>query len=219
MEDEDIRPPSDDGLDYDELENYNEDDIPDSRPLTEDEEIAEKYGFVLDSLLFPPHVKDQLMATQSKEKKLMIIGMHKNLLHNKKGIVWGEQHIATLNLIRNTKKPDIQDLIRLRTALATGNKDFLTGFLAADGIYVLMKCIDERIAKLPMTDLDASILFEVINCCKCTMNNDTGMEALLITPGAIEHMAKSLFFEWKPLALTVTSFFFIPSSLTPGHRS
>lgn len=99
------------------------------------------------------------------------------------GIVWGDQQNSLLNLIKNSKRPDIQVLITLRSSLATGNKDFLTGFLEANGIYVLMKCVDERIAKLPMTDLDASILYEVIFCCKCTMNNDTGMEALLVTPG------------------------------------
>ena len=30
------------------------------------------------------------------------------------------------------------------------------------------------------------------------------MEALLVTPGAIEHIAKALFFEWKPIALCVS---------------
>lgn len=44
-----------------------------------------RYGFVLDSLLFPPHVKEQLMQSQTKEKKMMIINMHKHLLQNKKG--------------------------------------------------------------------------------------------------------------------------------------
>ena len=122
------------------------------------------------------------------------------------GIVWGDQQNSLLNLIKNSKRPSIQDLITLRSLLATGNKDFLTGFLEADGIYVLMKCIDERIAKSPMTDLDASILYEVIFCCKCTMNNDIGMEGLLATPGAIEHIAKSLLFEWKPIALAVSRF-------------
>lgn len=172
-------------------------------PMDEEDEIDEQYGFVLDSLLFPPHVKEQLMGSQTQEKKLMIIEMHKHLLANKKGGLWGDQQNSLLNLIRNSKRPDIQVLITLRSSLATANKNFLTGFLEADGIYVLMKCIDERIAKLPMTDLDASILYEIIGCCKCIMNNDTGMEAILVTPGAIEHIAKSLFFEWKPIALLV----------------
>lgn len=172
-------------------------------PMDEEDEIDEQYGFVLDSLLFPPHVKEQLMATQTQEKKLMIIDMHRHLLANKKGNLWGDQQNSLLNLIRNSKRPDIQVLITLRSSLATANKDFLTGFLEADGIYVLMKCIDERIAKLPMTDLDAAILYEIIGCCKCIMNNNTGMEAILVTPGAIEHIAKSLFFEWKPIALLV----------------
>ena len=61
-----------------------------------------------------------------------------------------------------------------RSSLSTCNKAFLTGFLEENGIYILMKCIDERIVKLPMTDLDASILYEILCCCKSIMNNDTG---------------------------------------------
>lgn len=192
---------------------YRSDDDDDEPPppppdQDEDDEIAEKYNLILDSLLFPPHVKEHLINTQSKEKKLQIIDMHKKTLEEKKGLSWGDQQNSLLNLINNSRIPNIQDLISLRSSLAMGNKEFLTGFLEADGIYVLMKCIDDRIARLPMTDLDASILFEIINCCKCIMNNDTGMEALLVTPGAIEHIAKSLFFEWKPIALNVRMNFF-----------
>ena len=61
-----------------------------------------------------------------------------------------------------------------RSSLSTCNKSFLTGFLEENGIYILMKCIDERIVKLPMTDLDASILYAILCFCKSIMNNDTG---------------------------------------------
>ena len=121
---------------HDEDGEYMDDEEP-PPPMSEDDEIDEQYGFVLNSLLFPPHVKEQLMETQTKEKKLMIIDMHKHLLANKKANLWGEQQNSLLNLIRNSKRPDIQVLVTLRSSLASANKDFLTGFLEADGIYIL----------------------------------------------------------------------------------
>jgi hypothetical protein len=36
-----------------------------------------------------------------------------------------------------------------------------------------------------------------------TMNNEVGMEGFIHTAGAIENIAESLLFEWKPVALLV----------------
>lgn len=40
-----------------------------------------------------------------------------------------------------------------------------------------------------------SILFEIMTCCKCTMNNSLGMEGFLAVEGAIEAVAQSLRFD------------------------
>jgi hypothetical protein len=45
----------------------------------------------------------------------------------------------------------------------------------------MLKCIDERMARMPMSELDQALLFELLNCCKMTMNNDIGMSGFLNT--------------------------------------
>ena len=94
---------------------YDDEESEEPPPMDEDEIIEDQYELVLDSLLFPTHVKEQLINTQTKEKKLMIIEMHKHLLiNNKQNIQWGDQQNSLLNLIKNSKRPDIQVLITLR---------------------------------------------------------------------------------------------------------
>ena len=140
-------------------------------------QILEIYSIVLDNLLFPPHVKEQLLATQTKEKKWQTIQMQKHILKDSmlsRSQSWGEQHISLLSLIRRSRVPDIQLLIRLRSMLSTATLDILTGFLSSGGVELLMKCIDDRMSRVPMTDLDAALLYETTSCCKMVMNNSIG---------------------------------------------
>lgn len=47
------------------------------------EEIEDTYAKVLDNLLFPSHLRDQLIATQTLEKKYQMIQMHKDTVKDK----------------------------------------------------------------------------------------------------------------------------------------
>lgn len=169
-----------------------------------DEQVLEMYKIVLESLLFPPHVQENLIMTQTKEKKWQTIQMQKHVLKTaKKTGEFGDQERLQLKNLMKVRLPDIQEIIKLRSSLATANRMFLQGFLDHDGIQVLMKLIKDRIVHQPMTHLDAALVFEYMSCCKILMNNDLGMEGFIFTPGAIEIIAKSLMFEWKPIALIV----------------
>jgi hypothetical protein len=50
----------------------------------DEEEILQLYKQVLDSLLFPAHVQENLIATQSKEKKWQTIQMQSHVLKDSK---------------------------------------------------------------------------------------------------------------------------------------
>ena len=47
------------------------------------EELDRIYSSVLDQLLFPPHVKEQLLASQPPEKKWQQVLLHKTTTENK----------------------------------------------------------------------------------------------------------------------------------------
>ena len=79
----------------------------------------------------------------------------------------------------------------------------MNNFFDAGGASVLVKCIDDRIARVPMTNLDAALLYEIMACIKTIMNNAVGMEGMIEHSNAIERIAETLRFEWKPLALQV----------------
>ncbi len=140
-----------------------------------DEEILGLYNQVLDSLLIPPYVKEQMIATQTKEKKIQTIQMHKDTLKDSKVLTqFGDQQRTFLTIIKSSKNPDINVIIKLRVFLSTANREILVAFIEANGILVLMKSIDNRLSKLPMTELDAALLFEMLSCYKCVLNNATG---------------------------------------------
>lgn len=141
-------------------------------------QIADIYCIVLDHLLFPPDVKSQLIATQTMEKKWQTIQMQKHILKDtmlSRSQSWGEAQISLLVLIEKAKVPDIQHFIRLRSMLSTANLDILTGFLSAGGVELLLKCIDHRLVRVPMSDFDTALLYETMCCCKMVMNNGTGI--------------------------------------------
>ncbi len=79
----------------------------------------------------------------------------------------------------------------------------MNSFFDAGGASVLVKCIDDRIARVPMTNLDAALLYEIMACIKTIMNNAVGMEGIIEHSNAIERIAETLRFEWKPLAMQV----------------
>ena len=96
--------------------------------------VNAKYSTVLDYLLTPPQVKEQLMKSQSLEKKMQTIDMHKKLFevgpssadqrdidtsstHSAASLgatEWGDREEAILATIQKAKIPDIQLLSKLK---------------------------------------------------------------------------------------------------------
>lgn len=67
------------------------------------DELDRIYSAVLDQLLFPPHVKEQLLATQRPEKKWQQCLLHKATTENKeemKALSWGDKDRKLLSDIR-----------------------------------------------------------------------------------------------------------------------
>jgi hypothetical protein len=170
----------------------------------DEKQILDMYCTVLDNLLTPPHVKEQLVQSQSLEKKFQMIRMQKHLLTDAsihQSSKWNDQHRNLLTLIRSNKVPDIQNITRLKSVLSTANREFLVHFIDEHGIEVILRGMSDRIIKVPPSDLDQALLYELLGCCKVVMNNDIGMNAFLSTPYSVQHVAQSLIFDCKPIAL------------------
>jgi hypothetical protein len=180
--------------------------VPSSEPseelsLNDPYRVNQLYVAVLDHLLTPPHVKDQLMESQSLEKKFQMINMHNHLFESMNS--WGDKENMLLTSIQKMKLPDIPTLSRLKTILATGNFEMMTSFLENGGVSILLKAIENRINKKPITELDIAILFEILSCFKAIMKNSLGMDGVAQVAGSIDILAKCLRFEYKQFALQV----------------
>ena len=172
----------------------------------DDEEVAEMYIRVLDHLLTPPHVKDQLVASQSVEKKWQTVKMHQQVFEGEvvgKSHSWGSKDTVLLKAIEKSKTPDIQSLSRLKISLSAANRDYMDGFLQEGGVGILIKAMETRINKTPVTELDVAILYEIMTCCKAIMNNAVGMEGFMTVPGAIETVSRCLRFDFRLFTLQV----------------
>lgn len=183
-----------------------------NEPMPSPADLDILYSAVLDHLLFPPHVKEQLQSTQTAEKKWQTCLLHKNVIEDvtlRQNSTFGERDRQLLNTIRRSKRPDIKSLVTLKTMLSTANQPFMSAFMEAGGDNVLVKCVEDRLVHIPMTPLDATLLYEIISCLKSLINNVSGMgmlndERYEASVSAILHrVAESLRFEWKPLALQV----------------
>ena len=172
--------------------------------MPSDAEILRLYGKVLDHLLVPPHIKDNLCKTQSKEKKWQLVMLHKHVLVEDNQVnEFTEAHRRLLASISKNGRPDIASLIELKSVLSAATKHFLMSFFEYGGAQIFVKCIDDRIKRVPMTTLDFALLHEVILCIKIAMNNLTGMESIVSYPYAIERVVEALCFDSKPLVLQV----------------
>lgn len=132
--------------------------------------IDTMYRALLDHLLMPPAKIEELMHSQTVEKKKQMLKMHAELFEPGASL-WGEKDHMLLTNILKSKVPDLQSLSRLRVVLSSANKEFMTSFLDNGGVTVLLKTIDSRINKLPMSELDVAVLYEILSCCKAVMNN------------------------------------------------
>ena len=169
--------------------------------LNDPDRVNQLYVAVLDHLLTPPHVKEQLMETQPLEKKIQMIKMHNHLFESMNS--WGDKENMLLASIQKMKVPDIPSLSRLKIILATGNMEMMTSFLDSGGVSILLKAIENRLHKKPLTELDIAVLFELLSCCKAVMKNSVGMEGVAQVQGSIDIIAKCLRFDYKQFALQI----------------
>jgi hypothetical protein len=174
-----------------------------ARPNLIDEELEEQYAQVLDHLLFPQNVKAELIKTQTDEKKRQMVEMHRSAIAKDVLGSWGEKESTILSTLLKQKVPDMKLISHLKTVLTTANKSVLSSFISESGIFVLITCINSRLAKTHLTDADAAILYEIVSCFKVTMNNETGMEAVLDMDDGICSISRCLLFEWPVLSSLV----------------
>lgn len=189
-----------------------------------DLELEKQYALVLDHLLFPQNVKAELIKTQTNEKKRQMVAMHKSAIEKDELGSWGEKESAILSTLLKQcehsfqmkyqipmrdspldkqRYPDVKLISHLKTVLTTANKSVLSSFINESGIFVLITCINSRLAKTNLTDADAVLLYEIVSCFKVTMNNETGMEAVLDVNDGICSISRCLLFEWPLLSSLV----------------
>lgn len=164
-----------------------------------DDVLDDLFAKVLDSLLIQESdSKWQTMMTQERDKKWQLITLHKTNLSS-----WGEREHGLLVSLSKCNIPDIHTIFQLKSILSTGNKDTLMNFLDCAGVSVIVKCMNNRLAKICLSELDVAILYELVLCCKALMNNRIGMDGFLNSQGAMDALVRCLLFEWKTLVLQV----------------
>jgi hypothetical protein len=172
------------------------------------ERLNEMYGSILDQLLTPPQVKEQLLISQSAEQKWKTVQAYEKNFEGANAVAhggWGNRENIILDTIARAKVPDISSLSKLRISLGSANREFMDAFLAAGGVSVLVRAMDTRLNRRPMTKLDIAILYEIVACCKNVMNNQVGMEGFMAVKGAVETIARCLRFEYRVFALAVST--------------
>lgn len=147
----------------------------------EDDRINAMYSALLDHLLIPSAKKEELMLSMTLEKKQQMLKMHEQLFEPG-AKTWGDKDTMLLTNILKSKRPDLQSISRLRVVLASANREFMTSFLDFGGVALLLKTIESRINKRPLSELDVAVLFEILSCCKAVMNNQVRAAPLKVRP-------------------------------------
>jgi hypothetical protein len=124
-----------------------------SAPIPDEEELNRLYGEVLDAQLLPTHIRDRLIASESREKKWQTITIQQS---SNQQLIWGEREQRLLKTIKESavRGPDIRIVIDLERMIATANKSLMTGFLGDSGIDVIAIAMRERLARVPMREQD-----------------------------------------------------------------
>lgn len=170
--------------------------------------IIEKfYNLVLEAQLIPPNVRENLSKKMTVEKKWETVIHYHSMIGNAQvtqNALFGDNDRQLLNSLKNRRKrPDITLLLNLKSRIGTCNKSWMESFLTENGIDILINAMNARLVKVPLGELDAAILYELICCIKTTINSGMTMKRFLNTDGALRTVAHSLLFEWKPLVLQV----------------
>jgi hypothetical protein len=170
--------------------------------------VEDLYDSVLEAQLIPANVRLALMSTPL-EKKWVTIVAYKSMIDNVKGTAgdtssYGNKDKLLLKTLRNIhKRPDINALLGIKSRLNTGNKSWMEGFIADNGISVLLSAMERRLNQVPLCELDAAVLYELISCLNPIMNNGLTMKIFLSTRRAIRLITQCLIFQWKSLAVAV----------------
>ena len=166
------------------------------------EKVEQMYEAVLDHLLTKPDIKEKMKASMNTEKKWQFVKMN-DIFDNSGSSGWGSKQNVLLASIEKAKTPDIENLKRLKTILQFANKEFMEGFLAAGGVSVRLKAIDNRLSRRPVTELDVAVLYEIMTCCRAVMNNAVGMDGFMSVKGAVDILARCLRFDYRLFAIQV----------------
>lgn len=117
--------------------------------------------------------------------------------------LWEDGGKQLLESIEKAKSPDILLFSKLKLMLSTASKEFMEGFVNADGMLLLVQTINSRLHRPLLNDFDIAILYEILLCCKVAMNNSVGMDAFLQVDTALEAIARCVRFEHKLFVLQV----------------
>src|SRR5690554_6573262 len=91
-------------------------------------------------------------------------------------------HRFSSNCVTYTKpQPDLKWLVQLKSKLCTANRVWLNSFIENEGLTALVRAFDFRLARQPMSEMDAAMLFELMCGCRAIMNNSTGLESMVKT--------------------------------------
>ena len=132
-----------------------------------------------------------------------MVGKRSSAALSRSSINWSNTSNKLLEKINKSRSPDIQWFANLKSMLSAGNEEFMTEFIKADGIHILIQSINKRLIRPSFSDFDVALLFEIVLCCKVAMNSSVGMDGLLAVDQSIETIARCIRFEHKLFSLQV----------------
>jgi hypothetical protein len=97
---------------------------------------------------------------------------------------------------------DISNLIMLRTSLVNDKEAYLERFIKGGGVSFLLRLLASYL-ETTINEQTAAALFEILQCCKLSMEKFEGIREFLCTYGATTSVARCLMYEYKPLAILV----------------
>lgn len=170
--------------------------------------IDECYDAVLEAQMVPPQVRQSLSEKTLEDKKWQTILAFYSMMGNEAMVLsssFGDSDRSTLDKLKNVRiRPDMTDVLNMKSRISTANKLFMEAWIAADGMVILVKAIEERCKPFPMGEVDIALLYEMICSMKIVINTGITMEIFLATEGAIRAVSSSLLLAGcKPLAIQV----------------
>jgi hypothetical protein len=112
------------------------------------------------------------------------------------------QDVAEFDLyaLTDIRFMDLTNLIFLRACLVNDKDGYLTRFIAGGGIAFLLRVLVNYL-NMNITEDVAAALFEILQCCKLTLDKSEGIKEFLGFAGSAAAVAKCLLYEFRPLAI------------------